>query len=130
MNYKDKFKTFISPAGFIEQHFLGNQTPDSVIGAIDELIKGALKLKANKEPILILVSVTEVSKIDISGKMAHAHEKAVDAMKRAEYDRIAIYGSMAVQLMVNTLVLIAGKRHKIRVFDSRLEALKWLKSGQ
>jgi hypothetical protein len=52
----------------------------------------------------------------------------VEAMKQAEYNRIAVYGNAAVQIMVNTLILIAGKRDKIRVFSNREEALKWLKS--
>ena len=57
----------------------------------------------------------------------HARKEAVKAMKNARYDRIAVYGNVAVQIMVNTLVLIAGKRQKIRVFSDRVEALRWLK---
>jgi len=124
---KDRYKIFVNPSGFIETHFLGNQTPDSVIGAVDELVKRAQKLKLRKELVLILVDVTNVPKIDISGKMANARKEAVKAMTNAQYDKIAVYGNVAVQILVNTLVLIAGKRDKIRVFSSRIEALKWLK---
>jgi len=124
---KDRYKIFVNPAGFIETHFIGNQTPDSVIGAVEDLVKRAKKLKAHEELALILVDVTEVPKIDISGKMAKARKEAVKAMTNAEYDRIAVYGNVAVQILVNTLVMIAGKRDKIRVFASRIEALKWLR---
>lgn len=122
-----KFRTFSSPAGFIEQHFIGVQTPDSVIAAVHELVKRANQLNVQNKPVFILVSVEKVPKIDISGKMAPARKEAVEAMRTAQYDRIAIYGNTAVQIMVNTLVLIAGKRDKIRVFGDRVEALKWLK---
>jgi hypothetical protein len=129
MKSGDKFETSFNPAGFIEQIFMGNQTPDSVIAAVEELIKRAKKLKAEGEKALILVDVTGVPKIDISGKMARARQQAVKAMATAQYDRIAVYGNVAVQIMVNTLVLIAGKRDKIRVFGNRVDALRWLKNG-
>lgn len=127
MKQTEKYKTFFNPSGFIEQHFIGIQTPKSVIAAVDDLVKNAKKLKAKGLPVLILVNVTDVPKIDISGKMVKARQEAVIAMRTAEYDRIAVYGNPAVQIMVNTLVLIAGKRDKIRVFGNRLDALKWLK---
>ena len=123
----EKFATFDNPGGFIEQHYIGVQTPDSVIGAIEILVKKAKKLALKKRPVLILVDVTQVPKIDISGKMAGARKEVVQAMSDAQYQRIAVYGNVAVQVMVNTLVLIAGKRNKIRVFGGRLEALRWLK---
>lgn len=123
-----KFRTFNNPGGFIEQHFLGIQTPDSVTAAVRDLVRRSRKLNDKNRPVLILVSVEQVPKIDISGKMAPARKQAVEAMRSAQYDRIAIYGTTAVQIMVNTLVLIAGKRDKIRVFGDRVEALRWLKS--
>ena len=130
MASSNKFQTTINPSGFIEQIFIGNQTPDSVIAAVEELVKRARKLKANDKKALILVDVTGVPKIDISGKMTRARQEAVKAMSNAQYDRIAVYGNVAVQIMVNTLVLIAGKRDKIKVFGDRVDALRWLKSGK
>jgi predicted glycosyltransferase len=129
MKSSDKVKTSFNPAGFIEQVFIGNQTPDSVISAVEELVRRAKMLKTERKPVLILADVTKVPKIDISGKMAGARKQAVAAMATAEYDKVAVYGNVAVQIMVNTLVLIAGKRNKVRVFGNRVEALKWLKSG-
>lgn len=126
---REKYQTFLNPSGFIEQHFIGVQTPDSVIGAVDELVKQAKKRKAKKRPVLILICVEQVPKIDISGKMAPARKQAVKAMVNTEYDRIAIYGNVAVQIMVSTLVLIAGKRSKIKVFNDRQNAVGWLKGA-
>jgi len=127
MGKDELFESFYNPAGFVEMHFFGEQTPDSVIAAITELVDWSKKLNSKKQRVLILADVTDVSKIDISGKMAPARRVAVKAMTSAKYDRIAIYGNIAVQIMVNTLVLIAGKRKQIRVFSDRLEALRWLK---
>lgn len=129
MKKNEKFMTFFNPGGFIEQHFIGNQTPDSVIDAISELVQSAKKIRSKNQDALILVDVTKVPKIDVSGRMIRARQEAVKAMMNADYDRVAVYGSTALQVLVNTLILIAGKRDKIRVFSDRLDALKWLKGG-
>jgi hypothetical protein len=127
MAKSEKFTSFYNPGGFVDAHFFGEQSPQDVVQAINELVRWSKKLTVKKQPILILVDVTDVPKIDISGRMAPARQKAVDAMSQAKYDKIAVYGSTAVQIMVNTLVLIAGKRQQIRVFSSREDALRWLK---
>jgi hypothetical protein len=127
MEMGEKYNTFYNPGGFVELCFYGEQTPESVISAVTELVDWSKKLSSKKKKIYILVDVTEVPKIDISGKMAAARKEAVRAMTTAKYDRIAIYGNVAVQIMVNTLVLIAGKRQNIKVFSDRFEGLKWLK---
>lgn len=128
MGQSQKFITFDNPAGFIEQHIKGRQSADSVMGAVEDLVKRSMKLKVKKKLVLILVDVTDVPGIDTSGKMTEASKEAVEAMMDAEYDKVAVYGDIAVQILVNTLAIIAGKRDKIRVFASRVEALKWLKS--
>jgi len=128
MKKGDKFQVFYNPSGFVEIHFSGEQTPESVISAIEELVSWSKKLNAKDHRVLILADVNEVPKVDISGKMAPARRVAVSAMKNAKYEKIAVFGNVAVQIMVNTLVLIAGKRQKIRVFSSRVDALRWLKA--
>jgi predicted glycosyltransferase len=122
-----KYKTIYNPAGFVELYYRGEQTPKSVIDSVTELIGWSDKLNAEKKRVLILVDVKDVPKIDISGRMAAARKEAVSAMADAKYDRIAVYGNVAVQILVNTLALIAGKRYKVRVFSNRIEALGWLK---
>lgn len=127
MDEDDLYKTFYNPAGFVEIHFLDEQTPDSVIKAVKELVQWSKKLNAKQQKVLILADVSQVPKIDISGRMAPARKEAVKAMSSAKYERIAVYGNVVVQILVNTLALIAGKRQEIRVFSDRSEAVRWLK---
>jgi len=127
MKKGQKYNVFYNPSGFVELHYQGEQTPKSVIDSVNELIDWSDKLSAEKKRVLILIDVTDVSKIDISGKMAAARKEAVRVMTRDKYDRMAFYGNLAVQILINTLALIAGKRQKVRVFPSRIEALGWLK---
>jgi hypothetical protein len=123
------YKCFYNPSGFVEIHFMNEQTPDSVIAAVNELVKWSKKLNAKGEKVLILADVSDVPKIDISGKMAPARKHAVKAMADAKYERIAVYGSVPVQILVSTLALIAGKRQQIKVFSERADAVRWLKDA-
>lgn len=127
MKKSDKFTIFASPGGFIEIYFKGEQTPESVTEAVKDLVKWSKKLEARHQKMLILADVSDVSKIDISGRMAPARKVAVEAMQDANYEKIAVFGNIAVQIMVNTLALIAGKRQQIKVFPDRMHALRWLK---
>lgn len=129
MEKGQKFKAFYNVAGFLELYFCGEQTPKSVMSATAEMTKWSEKLNAEKRPVLILMNVSDVHKIDISGKMSAARKEAVKAMTTTKYDRMAVYGNVAMQILINTLVLIAGKRDKARVFTNRVDAVKWLKAG-
>jgi len=128
MNHTEKFELFISPSGFIEEKFIGRQTPESAQTAVDQLIKLTRKLKGQKKRVLILVDITGISKVNTSDRMKETRQAMVKAMKEEPYDRLAVYGNMATQVLVNTMALIAGKRNKVRVFDNRIDALKWLKN--
>jgi hypothetical protein len=124
-----KVKTSFNPAGFIEQAYIGSQTPDSIISAAEELIKRAKRLKGKGEKVLILADLSDMAKIDFNDKMARARKAAIQALAETDYDKLAVYGNAGVQVLVNTLAMIAGERHKIRVFGERIDALKWLKNG-
>lgn len=128
MSEAQKFEIFDSPAGFTEAHFIGSQSPGSLTAAVDNLVKKSARKRRKQQRVLFLVDLSDVPKIDISDKMTRVRQEVVRTMSTADYDRIAVYGNAALQILVNTLVMIAGKRDKIRVFASRIDALKWLKS--
>lgn len=128
MSTSAKFELFINPAGFVEEKFYGVQTPSSVLEGMNCLIKEARKLAASGRQTLILVDITEVPKLNTSAAMKQVHKDIVQAMREETYDRIAVYGDLATQVLVNTLTLIAGKRRKIRVFSDRVDALRWLRT--
>ena len=118
----------MNPAGFIEQHFVGSQTPQEVHKAIADLKRITRRLHKEGKPVLILVDVNRVTKIDLGPKMLKARVAGMKAMRSIEYKRAAVYGPLTVQVLVNTLALVAGVRDKIRVFDSRIDAVRWLRS--
>jgi hypothetical protein len=123
---KHKSSIFINPSGFIEQHYHDGQTPESSLEAMKQLKNYTKKTRAQNKPVLIYIDVTELTKVDLSSKMLHVRITAAKAMKEYDFDKAAICGPLAVQVLVTTLALVAGKSKIIKVFDSRTEAIKWL----
>src|SRR5579872_170816 len=122
-------KTFIDPAGIVEQHYIGQQTPESILRALKDLeayVKKAAKLN---KPVLILADVSLVPKIDLSKRMIEVRKAGIETMRSIKFRRAAVYGPLKVQVLVNTMALISGKQDKLKVFGNRVKAVAWLKKG-
>ena len=124
----ENLKTFINPAGFIEQHYEGRQTAESVAEGVKQIQRCAQQLKQQKKPILILVDLTKTDTSDITPSNDAPRKAAVEAIRSISYTRIALYGALPAQVVINTLALVAGKHHKTKAFNNRFEAVKWLKA--
>ncbi|HEX5394932.1 MAG TPA: hypothetical protein VFW52_01085 [Candidatus Saccharimonadales bacterium] len=128
---KKKVETFIHPSGFVEQHYSGYQTLNSVLSGLRDLEKHVNKVvKDQGKPALILVDTTALTKVDLSRKMLGARQKGVQMMKDLDFKKAAIYGPLAIQILVNTMAKIAGVSNRIHVFENRVDAICWLKSKQ
>jgi hypothetical protein len=58
--------------------------------------------------------------------MAEVRHAVARATKELNFDKAAAYGPLSFQVIVASLALMAGKRHQIKVFGSRTDAIKWL----
>src|SRR5579871_483607 len=126
---RDSSKTFINPAGIVEQHYIGQQTPESILIALRDL-EGCIKEAAKfKKPVLILADVSLVPKIDLSKRMLEVRKAGIKTMGSVKFRRAAVYGPLKVQVLVNTMALISGKQDKLKVFGNRVKAIAWLKEG-
>jgi len=122
-----KYKTFINPSGIIEHCYYGNQSPEATLESLKKLEKIIKQLEKQNKPVLVLADVSQIPKIDMSSRTKPVRQQAITLMRSAKIKRAAVYGPLKIQLIVNTLALIAGKQDKIRVFRDRIEALRWLK---
>jgi hypothetical protein len=125
--YSNNTKIFINPSGFVEQHFFGELDPESILDGLMQLRAYAKKLNSEDKKVLILEDVSKISKVEfLSPKMAEVRKAAAKAIKDIKFDRVALYGPLHLQVILTTLALVAGKRDKVKVFDSRAAAIKWL----
>jgi hypothetical protein len=125
--YRDKLsgsrvETFISPAGFLEQKYIGPQTGPSVKNGVKKLDVQSKKIISQNKDVLMLINLDDVTTTNRA-----AHLEAVKAMRYLQYKKTAIYGPVRLQVLLNTLTLVAGMQKKIRVFSNRIEAIKWLR---
>ncbi len=118
----EKLRTFTNPAGFIELHFSGSQNEDTVMRGIADIQKYAQKRQQQHKDVLILVNLKELTTTDLG-----SHKAAVYGMRTLRYKRAAFYGPVHTQVLLNTLSIISGKQNKLKVFENRVEAVKWLK---
>lgn len=119
--------TFLNPAGFVEQDYVGSQIPQDIHNAIKKLEEFAAGLNELDRPVLILVDISRVTKIDLGPKMLRARIAGVKAMRSIGFKKAAVCGPLQIQILVNTLAMVAGVHHKIRVFDNRIDAVRWLR---
>jgi hypothetical protein len=122
-------KIFINPSGFIEQHYSGILEPEEILESLKQLHRFSKKFQNDNQPVLILEDVSKLKKMEfMSSKMAGVRKAAATTVKDIDFERGAVYGPLRVQVIVSALALVAGKLDKIRVFDNRISAIKWLLS--
>lgn len=113
---KELVKTFINRVGFIEQHYLGDQTGESVTRGVQ-----AVDVRVKDGVTLVLVDLTEVTSTNRASHMA-----AIKGMREVPYQRIAVYGPRHLQVLINTLASVARKSNDVQAFSCRYEAVVWL----
>jgi len=116
--------TFINPSGFIEQHYIGVQTGKTVTSGVRAAAAAVKKMHGKKKPALMLVDLSQVTSTDLS-----SHIAAVKGMKEVPFEKIAIYGPLTLQILLNTLAIVADKYAKVHSFATRVEAVEWLRRG-
>ena len=116
-------RVFLNKKGFIEQVYIGNQNFGSVMDAASELMLLCDKLPANRRKVRILVSVKKIGRISADALLAGA--EGLNLMPDA---KVAIFGgNKLVNDLVNLVTAAVGREKSVLVFDTKKEALGWLK---
>lgn len=118
---KSSIETTWNPSGFVQQKYIGDQTSEAVEEGQKQLKKCLKKQGKDGKLLPVLIDITEIGKTDPG-----SHIAAVSGIKTIPFKRTAVYGSLSTLVLVNTLALVAGKKDKIRAFENRTDALKWL----
>jgi late competence protein required for DNA uptake (superfamily II DNA/RNA helicase) len=127
---QNTIQIFLSPSGFIELHYEGAPTNKEIAESFKKLSQLTKKQSKDNKPILLLVDVRNVGKYDfLSHESKETKLAAVKAMKETRFERAAIFGPTHLQVLVATLALVTNKRDKVRVFDNRILASRWLLNG-
>jgi hypothetical protein len=113
------------PDGIILLTQRGYQTAASVVQFEDQINTLTVQRHQEGKKALILVDMSGVS-----GHDPDAREQARKSIK-GEYDGLAIFGSdLSVRMVVNWIIQVIGQGDRIKFFDDRDEAVRWLHSHE
>lgn len=103
--------------------FEGDQTYESVQKAVEESLKYNNQLELQNKPIHTIVDLTKIGKISAGARTA-----ATKAAKSIFYEKAAVFGVNGIKKKLIQLVIDAsGKGRVTKMFDSKEEAVNWLK---
>ena len=115
---------YLGEDGFVHLDYVGEQTYQTAKAdqaPMDVLVK---KLHGEGKKAYILVDATNVPKQDSGARRA-----AVEIVLSVPYDRVALYGgSPFIRNVAGLIVKAVGKSHKFGFFNTKEEAVKWLRA--
>src|SRR3989344_3727014 len=113
---------FLNKDGYIEQIYKGDQDYDTVTSAVRKVNKLIEKLQSEGRSVKVIVNLSEIGKTDSGSR-----EAAVYALKSWYFDKTALYGgNVFINNLANLIIRAARKQKKVKVFNTRREAYKWL----
>jgi len=116
-------QVFISSDGFIHHVYEGDQTFEILQKDVEMIFELIRHLRQDKRPVRVLGDYTRIGYADSSARKA-----ASEALKDADYDKAALFGTNIFHTVAANLIIIAsGRSKKVKVFQSKEKAVKWLK---
>ena len=116
---------FIDQDGIINGIYDGPQDAETMKDGIRQITAFTAQLRKQKKPVLILVDTTGTTTQNAGARSQGAH-----FFKRADYDKVAIFGGSAMIKYVAKMVLFAVVlASKVQYFDTKEAALVWLKGS-
>lgn len=113
---------FLDKNGLINNQYVGAQTYSSVKMVADNTVQIAHRLKERKLSVNILVNLERITNTNAASRRA-----ASEALRLLIYDKIALFGgSKFLKYVARLIIMASGKSAKIRYFDTKQGAEKWL----
>jgi UDP-N-acetylmuramyl pentapeptide synthase len=110
----------------IEQVYEGDQTHDAIRQLTLELTEICSKLRGKKKEVKILADLTKIGNTTTGSRRA-----LVESLEDVDYDKVALFGGGTyIKHLANFIIQASGRLKKVKVFNTRKEALKWLKEKQ
>jgi len=117
-------EVYIHKQGFIEIRVRGDQTIGSVQAMGDQAVDLARRLRRSKKRVLILDNLMEMGEVPME-----ATTRVMELVRSSEYDKLAMLGNnRLVKIGANLIFHAAGRGDRVRYFDSRTEAIRWLQA--
>lgn len=108
--------------GIVELVWRGNQTAENIAQAIKESLAYNAVLEKAGKPVLSLNDVSLLGSSDYTGRSV-----ALKGMRAIRFERLALFGaSLFWKQILKFLVAASGKGSRIKHFDHKSDATRWL----
>lgn len=118
-------KVFLNDQGLVEQVFGKRQTFRTIMATAAKLMVIVDSLPKARKNVDVLVDMAKVSSVTPDAMLA-----VMETMKTDHKGRAAVFGgSKIINGLASILISAAKKDKRIRIFETRAEALRWLLHG-
>jgi UDP-N-acetylmuramyl pentapeptide synthase len=115
-------KVFLNKNEYIEIIYEGDQTSETVNNVVDETLKIISILKKQNKPVKI---INDLSKL--GGSSMGARKTSAETLEKVKYDKVALFGAnLFMKYLAILIIKASGMGEKVKYFDTREEAEKWL----
>ena len=122
---KSKNRVYVTDDDIVELIVVGDQTVDSVHAMGDRAGELGRKQWADGKPSLLLDNLNQMGNVP-PNVLSHV----IQIARKLNYDKLAmVSGNKIIKATSNTVLAAIGKLGKVRFFDNRDAAVKWLKNG-
>ncbi len=123
------FKVFVDKDGILNLHFLRDIAEPAADILMSQLIENEILKILNKDPGKIYNALVDLSFEDRSKMVTSKSRKTyIRVSQHKQLDKIAIVGgSVFIRTVAGFILQTAGKSKKMKWFNNKEKALKWLK---
>lgn len=118
-------RIFIDPEGwFVNFVPDGDQNAETMAYLVNESLKVNQQLTEKNMPVKTIVDLSGVGKIDYG-----ARKSGLEGLTKVQYHRLALVAAKTVFLknLAKFVITLSRKGNNTRYFDTREEAIEWLK---
>lgn len=115
-------RIFFNPDGFFEVVISGHQTEDSFRKLFEQAKPLMDKATSEGKPLRGLMDMTNETGYSLSSDKA-----ALELLESISYDKLAMYNPPH-SAVAEGIIIAMGRSDKTKIFKSREDAIKWLKS--
>lgn len=117
-------EVFLNEHEMIETIYHGVQTDTSLLKVQAKMRELISRLRAEGKPTYMIMDIS-----DVSTTLIEARRVGLKGLQDLDYDKIAIYGTnLFIKIITNFIIMAANKSDVVKHFNSRDEAIDWLKS--
>lgn len=110
----------------MEAAYIGDQSSESVNEMVTAVLPLAERLRTTGQAVNLLVDLSRLTKSTTESRRASG-----DALRQVPYDKIGLIGAQGyIRGLAKLVIRAARKSNKVRVFNTRTEAVAWLQSGR